>query len=561
MSLTWLFDSFRRSKSVRRKSARRSRPFSPLALERLEDRSVPTVNILNNGGAGYAALSFNQSGGYVPPDTCGAAGPSVYVGTVNQSLAIFNPKGTGATSVTDSLSHFLFTTGGLTRADAGSGLSDPIVVYDEQIGRFIVGDQDVNFNTHVSAFDLAVSRSNNPTTLTAADWKFYKITTTESGFDADYPGNFGYNHDAFVFTLNMFGVFGGGHVQVVAVNATDLMNAVAAPQIAKNDLADFSVRPTTMHDSVAGDPMWMLTEHGDNHSIDVIKVTGVLTTSATFTYTNLQVTPYSGVVTPRNPNGTVITNNIDSRIDKAAEANNTIVATHSVSVSATQDVAQWYAIDVSSGTPTLAQQGRVSAGVNTYVVYPGIDINASGQIGMSYMKSGTDTSTDYLSMWVTGRVPVDAAGTMEAAVKVPAGSGLANYDDFTSGNRAGDLSGINVDPVDGTFWAANEFANTLATANWGTAIANFAPSTPANSADMAVTATGPGSVTAGTNATYTITLSNNGPSAAQNVVLTDTLPAGSIFGSMTQTAGTDSFTLSQSGGTATETVTADIAAG
>src|SRR5262249_48741205 len=160
---------------------------------------------------------------------------------------------------------------------------------------------------------------------------------------------------------------------VIGVNATDLMNAVASPQIAKNDLADFSVRPTTMHDAVAGDPMWLVTEHGDNHSIDVIKVTGVLTPSATFTYTNLAVTAYSGVVAPRNPNGTLITNNIDLRIQKAAEANNTLVATHAVSISSTQDVAQWYAIDVSGGTPTLAQQGRVSAGANTYVVFPGID--------------------------------------------------------------------------------------------------------------------------------------------------------------------------------------------
>src|SRR5439155_13568180 len=199
--------------------------------------------------------NFNQSsGGYVPPDTCAAAGPSVDVETVNQTLAIFSPKSTGASAVTDSLGHFLFTTGGLTRADSGSGQSDPIVCYDEQIGRFIVGDQDVNFSTHVSAFDLAVSRTNNPTTLSAADWKFYKITTTEAGFDADYPGNFGYNHDAFVFTLNMFGVTGGGHLQIVSVNAADLMNAVASPQLARNDLNDFSVRPTTMHDSVAGDP-------------------------------------------------------------------------------------------------------------------------------------------------------------------------------------------------------------------------------------------------------------------------------------------------------------------
>src|SRR5262245_37583760 len=66
MSLTWLFHSLRRSKSAPHKNTRGTRPICPLSLERLEDRTVPAISILNNGGAGYAALSFNQSGGYVP---------------------------------------------------------------------------------------------------------------------------------------------------------------------------------------------------------------------------------------------------------------------------------------------------------------------------------------------------------------------------------------------------------------------------------------------------------------------------------------------------------------
>ena len=542
----------------------RRRRWRRLEVEALENRIVLSVSILNNGASGYSALSFNQSGGYVPPDTNGAAGPSAYVETVNQSLAIYSPKGTGASSVTDSLSHFLFTTGGLTRTDSGSGLSDPVVVYDEKIGRFIIGDQDVDFTTHLSSFDLAVSKSNNPTTLSKSDWSFYKIQTTETNEDADYPGNFGYNADAFVFTLNMFAVAGTSgtyHVQVVSVNASDLANSVASPHIYNNDLADFSVRPTVMHDSVSGDPMWFVTEHGDNLSIDVYKMTNVLSTSPTFTRTNLGITPYSSVVAPLNPNGTAITTNIDSRIQKAAEANNTIVAVHSVSVSSTQDVAQWYAIDVSSGTPTLSQQGRVSAGNNTYITYPSIDINSSSSIGMSYMQSGTDSAKDYMSMWVTGRVSIDATGTMETSVIVPGGTGVANYTDFASPHRAGDLSGINVDPSDGSFWAANEFANTQSVANWGTAVANFAPSAPANSADMAVTATGPATVTAGSNATYTITITNNGPNAATGVVLTDTLPTGSTFVSITESSGSDVFTSAQSGGTVTETASASIATG
>jgi hypothetical protein len=408
-----------------------------LALERLEDRTLLSVAIAatNNSGHGYAALSFNQSGGYVPPDTCGAAGPTNYVETVNQTLAIYNPKATGASATTASLSTFWFSTGGLARADGGSGLSDPIVTYNDQIGRFVVGDQDVDFHTHVSTFDIAVSRSSSPATLGTADWSFYRIVTTQSGFDADYPGNFGYNHDAFVVTLNMFGVISGGHCQVISVNNTDLANNVSQTSlhVFQNNLNDFSDRPTTMHDSVAGDPMWLITEHGNNTSIDAIKMTNVLSTSPTFTYTNLPVTAYSGVVSPLNPNGTTVTTNIDSRIQKAGEWGGTLVAAHSVSVSSTQDVIQWYAINV-SGTPTLKDQGRVSAGNNTYLTYPAIDINSAGTIGLTYMRSGTDASNDYLSMYITGRNTTDAAGTMEAPVLVPAGTGQANYADFASGD-------------------------------------------------------------------------------------------------------------------------------
>src|SRR5207245_6681373 len=227
----------------------------------------------------------------------------------------------------------------------------------------------------------------------------------------------------------------------------------------------------TMHDSVAGDPMWFVAESGDNAHILVVKMTNVLSNSPVLMNTSLSVTPYLSVAAPLNPDGTVITNIIDSRILKAAEANHTIVAAHTVGVSTTQDAAQWYKIDVSSGTPVLADQGRVAAGNKTYIYYPAIDINAYGNIGMTFMQSGTDSSSDFMSMWVTARSLSDAAGTMQTPVEVPVGTGQAKYADF--GQRAGDLGGISVDQSDGSVWRANEFAKTEATANWGSGIAHF----------------------------------------------------------------------------------------
>ncbi|MBS0264340.1 MAG: hypothetical protein JSS02_20555 [Planctomycetes bacterium] len=463
----------------RRPRVRRS-TFDPTATQTLEVRSMLSVSILNNGGQGVQGLSFAQSGGYIPPDTDMAAGQFSMIETVNQAVALYSNHDIGSLSVTDSLSHFFFTTGKLTRTDSGSMLSDPCCDIQEFNGqtRYVIGDQDVNFNTHKSSFDIAVSKTSNPTTLTAADWTFYKIDTTELNVDADYPGNFHNTGNALVFTLNMFavgGTTGTYHTQVVSIPLADLFNGVATPQVFHNDIADFNLRPVAMHDTLPGDPEYLITAGADEASLTLYRMDNVLANTATFTHWHVPVAPFLEPVTPLNPNGTPITSYTDSRIQDGGEDSGLIVAAHTIGISDTQDAVAWYVIDINSGTPKLQQQGRIAAGDNTYVMYPGIDINHAGEIGVTYMKSGTDSPTDYMSMYVTGRVASDPLGTMQPGVLVPAGQGLANYKDFTPFGRSGDLAGLDIDPIDGSFWAANEYANTLSTANWGTAIANFRP--------------------------------------------------------------------------------------
>jgi hypothetical protein len=77
----------------------------------------------------------------------------------------------------------------------------------------------------------------------------------------------------------------------------------------------------------------------------------------------------------------------------------------------------------------------------------------------------------YESMYVTGRTPGDAPGTMEATVLVQAGT--ANY----VGSREGDMTRVSVD-TDGTFWAFGQWANSESSPNWGTAIAHFTLALP-----------------------------------------------------------------------------------
>ncbi len=508
----------------------RRRVYRPVA-EPLEERCVFSVSLLSQ----FNGLGFGDSGGYVPPDSCGAAGTVKYVETVNQTLRITNLN--GSSPVTDSFSHFWYTAGGLPRTSSSSFLSDPIVMWDDQIQRFIVGDQDVDSSSQpapfTSNFDLAVSKTASPATLTTADWYFDAVSTTENNgstsiSDADYPGNFGFNHDAFVFTLNMFAQAGSSHVQVTSLKISDLVNGTFTAF--HNDVSGvFSLRPTVMHDSVAGDPMWLVTEGGNDASIKLLKMTNVLSNSAIFTTSTISVRAYSGVNPPLDPNGTQITTNIDTRIMKAAEWGGKLVATHHIGINSNEDDARWYEFNV-SGTPSLLDQGDVvstttnSGSANVYDFYPGIDINSQGDIGMSFMQSSMTGSNkgQFMSVYVTARGPGDPAGTMETPVLVQAGQG--NYTDFSSPHRAGDLSGINVAP-DGTFWVCNEYATAASTDNWGQAIANFAvgPQIATQTlANWTINQPGYSQTITSTGATGTVTFSETG-----------TLPPGLTFNTST----------------------------
>jgi hypothetical protein len=357
-----------------------------------------------------------------------------------------------------------------------------------------------------------------------------------------------------------------------------------------------------MHDSVAGDPMWLIHNPDTGTSIDVVKMTGVLSSSPSFATTPLSLPAQDnfvasgGISNPLNPDGIAAIDGDDdsgdfspenpggggafdpgSRILKAGEYNNTIVAAHTVAIASGQPytlasaqpndkngkpqggsgytlgdtltvtggtfttaaqltvqtvtgsgritsvtvakpgsysslsgitggvsggagtgasfslfftgelAAQWYAIDVSSGTPAFQMVGgspnvgRIAFGPNTYCYEPAVDINSTGQIGLGFMESDTvggaisPATGGFISTFVTARQPTDAAGTMEPVVLVPAGTGSGNIT-----GRIGDFSGMNVDPANGTFWHVNEFGG-----GGPTAIANFTP-------NIAPTVTPPG---------------------------------------------------------------------
>jgi hypothetical protein len=141
----------------------------------------------------------------IPPDPCGAAGTSTLVAVVNSMIEILN-KDDGSLIAQSGLQAFFGVTG---------SVFDPKIIYDDYEQRVVVvalfryfsgANPDVN---NLSVIFLAVSKDDNPLTLTGADWFFADINSkyvqpgTGLEYWADYPG-FEEDEEALYITNNMF---------------------------------------------------------------------------------------------------------------------------------------------------------------------------------------------------------------------------------------------------------------------------------------------------------------------------------------------------------------------
>jgi len=182
-------------------------------------------------------------------------------------------------------------------------------------------------------------------------------------------------------------------------------------------------------------------------------------------------------------------------------------------------------------------------------------------IGKSAPASVVATSNFTYTVSVTNFGPSDAGGvvvtdTLPATVTFVSASGggvnTGGVVNWTLGTlNSGDVSNLTVTvkaPASGSLTNIATLSSTTLDTN---AVNNTSPtvittvSTLALSADVSVTKSGPASVFAGTNFSYTITVTNSGPSSASNVVASDVLPTNVVFvsasGNGTDTAGTVSW--------------------
>ena len=156
--------------------------------------------------------------------------------------------------------------------------------------------------------------------------------------------------------------------------------------------------------------------------------------------------------------------------------------------------------------------------------------------GTTYVGSSPATActlgTDNVTV-ICDAGPIVAGGQSEVTITVLVGAAVSPGTDLVN---TATVTGVDEDPNP---------PNNVATATTGTTTPppppppppSPPPSPPTSSADLSVTKTGPSSVVAGTEATYSMTVTNNGPTDADNVALSDPLPTGTTFVSATSSDG------------------------
>ena len=461
---------------------------------------------LNFEGLGNGQYGFTVNS--APPDTDGYVGTTQYVQEVNSSYAIFN-KSTGALVAGPFGTNSLWSGfgGGCQSNDDGDG----VVLFDKAAQRWVITQFSVSTTPYLEC--IAVS------TTADATGTYNRYSFQYSNFP-DYP-KLGVWPDGYYMSFNMFNgttnAFLGS--QACVANRTAMLAGTTANQVCFQQGSSVGgLLPSDLDGSTAppaGSPNYYFTYGTNSLQMYKFHVDWTTTSNSTFTGpTNISVASF----TPLCSGGTCVpqpstTNQLDSLADRlmfrVAYRNYGSHESLAISHSVTGGV-RWYEIQNPAGTPTVAQQGTFAPDGSTRWM-PSIAMDQAGDLAVGYTVS---SSSVFPSVRIAGRVPTDAAGTLETETSIVSGAGSQTG----SLTRWGDYSAMTVDPVDDcTFWFTEEYMKTTGSFNWNTRIASFkfpGCGTTGPTASLSPTSLTFGSQTVGsTSAAQAVTLTNSSATA------------------------------------------------
>ena len=394
----------------------------------------------------FQGLRQSESGGWYPPDTQVAAGPSHVVEAVNLQMRVF-PKGGGPVSSVSLCTFF---------GVSCSYLSDPKIRFDAVSSRWFIAA--IIYPQGTGSWLLAVSATDNPT----GAFTVYKVGSA-SGTFPDFPG-LGMSGDKVVLTANAFKGNSFRGAEFVVLNKTQLVNGqtVSAQRFGPFSNA-FTIQPAFALSADTNTVFMADVAYNTATSIRLWSVAGVPGVAGGAAYT----TSSRGIATLGTPpdarqqgtNALIVTN--DNSLLDAVYRNGAlwVAATSACTPSgdtAVRACARY--IQIATGNLTVTQSSDLS-NVGTYYYYPAIQLDSSNNLVTVF--SGSSTST-YASVYASAQLAATPS-TFQTPTLIKSGEGP-----YTP-NRWGDYSGAAIDPSGTGVWVGGEYA--LGDGSWGTWIA------------------------------------------------------------------------------------------
>ena len=424
---------------------------------------------LGNGTPDFTVTS-------APPDTHGAVGSTQYVQIVNGSaFAVYN-KVTGGLVMGPASTNSLWAGFGGKCETANDG--DPIVNFDAAAQRWVITQFAVTPRAAPFFECVAVSQTADAT------GGYFRYAFQYNDFP-DYP-KFAVHPDAYYFTFNMFNAALTAFVgaRACAYDRARMLQGLSATQQcfslpANSDSSLLPSDPDGSSPVAAGSPNYLLSlRRGSNNSLSLYKFKANFTNPRLTSFTGPTLIPVAaytqlcsgtGTCVPQPSPGVRLDGLGDRMMSRLSyrlypDGRESLVANHSVSTGV-----RWYEIrNPNARTPTVFQQGTFGPSPFTLVRSRWMGAMAQDKNGNFLL--GYSISSDDLrpSLYVSGRKPTEAAGTLGFEFIVVTGTGVQT-DGLT---RWGDYSSMTVDPVDNcTFWFTGQYLKADGIFNWNTRIA------------------------------------------------------------------------------------------
>ncbi len=445
-------------------------------------------------GQSWRCVTLATSGGWIPPDCNGAAGPTQILVCANTRIQVYSKAG-----VLGALNADLSTFFNSVRN--GSGVSDTHIRYDRLTQRWFI----VTINVASSNNRVLIAVSSGPTITGAASFTFFYFTESAVNNEFfDYP-TLGVDKNALYIGGNRFSPGWAGSM-VFVVQKSSILGAgpivyTSFPTVATASTGIYTPQGVDNDDPTATEGYFVGTDAALWSTLDFIRVNNPGSATPTVTIMpTLTVPTTTGPISQSN-NGT--THKLDALDDRPYAAHimknkltgvSTLWTAHNIQVNSSgvasgtggRNGSRWYQVGNMTGTPTLVQSGTLyDAAATNMRGYWIPSIAMSGQ-GHSLLTSSTASAVNYADMQVAGRYSCDGLGTLQTSTLATSSSFV--YDVQNGTQRWGDYSQVTVDPNDNmTMWAFAEYAD--ATNSWAVRTVQLLAPAPPPTASLNTLAT------------------------------------------------------------------------